>query len=94
MLSFIADIIQGLAPAKSVKIDENKQAQIVITADTRSNLVLIGLNISKCLLRLKLQQHRSEAAVLDERSVSVWRCTYMDNNIPDAGEISAVLSVS
>jgi UTP:GlnB (protein PII) uridylyltransferase len=104
LLSFIADIIQGLAPAKSVKIDENKQAQIVITADTRSNLVLIGvnardrpgllLNISKCLLRLKLQQHRSEAAVLDERSVSVWRCTYMDNNIPDAGEISAVLSVS
>ena len=106
MLFFIADIIQGLAPIKSMKLDENKDAQIVIAADTRSTsrLVLIGINardrpgllldISKGLLRLDLQLHRTEAAVLDERSVSVWRCTYMENIDPDAGEISAVLSVS
>lgn len=83
-----------------------KRNQIVIATDKRSSirLVLIGVNaldrpgllldISKCFLRLNLQLHRTEAAVLDERSVSVWRCTYMDNIDPDAGEISAVLSVS
>jgi UTP:GlnB (protein PII) uridylyltransferase len=102
----MSDIIQGLAPVKSMKFNENKQAQVVISADTRSHLVLIGVNardrpgllldISKCLLRLDLQLHRSEAAVLEDRSVSVWRCTYMENRdrAPDEGEISAVLSVS
>ncbi len=91
---------------KSMKLNENKDAQIVIAADNRSSsrLVLMGVNardrpgllldISKCLLRLDLQLHRTEAAVLDERSISVWRCTYMENFEPDAGEISAVLSVS
>jgi UTP:GlnB (protein PII) uridylyltransferase len=80
--------------------------QIVIATDKRSSirLLLIGVNardrpgllldISKCLFRLNLQLHCTEAAVLDERSVSVWRCTYMENIDPDAGEISAVLSVS
>lgn len=87
-----------------MKLNENKDAQIVISSDKRSHLVLIGVNardrpgllldISKCLLRLDLQLHRTEAAVLDERSVSVWRCTYLENIDPDAGSISAVLSVS
>lgn len=87
-----------------MKLNENRDAQIIITSDKRSHLVLIGVNardrpgllldISKCLLRLDLQLHRTEAAVLDERSVSVWRCTYMENIDPDAEEISAVLSVS
>ena len=89
-----------------MKLNDNKQAQIVIAADNRSSsrLVLIGVNardrpgllldISKCLLRLNLQQHRTEAIVLEERSISVWRCTYMENEETDAEEISAVLSVS
>jgi UTP:GlnB (protein PII) uridylyltransferase len=65
--------------------------------------VLVGINardrpgllldISKCLLLLDLQLHRTEAAVLDERSVSVWRCTYK-NIDPDKGEVWAKLNVS
>ena len=90
---------------KSMKLNENKDAQIVIAADNRSSsrLVLIGVNardrpgllldISKRLLRLNLQQHCTEAIVLEEQSVSVWRCTYMDNEEADAEEISALLSV-
>lgn len=105
MCEFVSDIIQGLAPAQSLTTPKNKRAQIIITADSRSSsrLVLIGvcaqdrpgllLDISKSLLQLNLEQHRTEAAVVDERSLSVWRCTYSENNEPDADQISALLIV-
>jgi predicted amino acid-binding ACT domain protein len=79
--------------------------QIVVTPDNRSHscLVLIGVNtrdrpgllldISKCLLQLKLQVHRTEAAVHDEQSVSVWRCSNIESKESDAEQILAMLNV-
>lgn len=102
LYKLILDIIQGVGPSSI----ENRTDQIFIATDSRSSnhLVLIGINasdrpgllleISKSLLQLNLQQHRSEAAVFEDRSLSVWRCTYSGNNEPTAEEISSVLSVS
>jgi predicted amino acid-binding ACT domain protein len=79
--------------------------QIVVTQDNRSksSMVLIGVNardrpgllrdISKCLLQLKLQVHRVEAAVHDEQSISVWRCSNIENDELDTEQISAKLNV-
>ena len=80
--------------------------QIVVTRDNRSHsrIVLIGVNtrdrpgllldISKCLLELKLQVHRTESVICDEQSVSVWRCSHIENDEFDAEQISAMLRVS
>ena len=101
VFNFLLDIIQGIAPVKSTKVN---QIDIVIDNRSDNRLVLVGINardrpgllldISKCLLRLDLQLHRTEAAVLEERSVSVWRCTYNENIDPDEGEVRAKLNVS
>ena len=101
---FHSDIIQGLAPVEFRSLLDKKQ--IVVTRDNRSHsrLVLIGVNtrdrpgllldISKCLLQFKLQVHRTEAAVFDEQSVSVWRCSHIENEEFDVEQISAMLRVS
>ena len=56
-------------------------------------LVLVGINardrpgllldISKGLLRLELQLRHTEAAVVDERSISIWRCEFLGTQLPD-----------
>jgi UTP:GlnB (protein PII) uridylyltransferase len=106
LLSVHSDIIQGVAPAKSIKMLADERAEIVFSkADNRSNdSLLIGINardrsgllldISKSLLQLDLQVHRTEAAVIDGRSISVWRCTYAEDKVPDSEQMTALLSVS
>ena len=102
---FISDIIQGLEPIESMMLYNDKPAQIVVATDSRNSrrLVLIGVNapdrpgllldISKGLLRLNVQLHHTEAAVIAERSVSVWRGNYLENKETEVEEIWAVLSV-
>jgi hypothetical protein len=77
----------------------------VVTADNRSHnhIVLVGVNtidcpgilldILKCLLKLNLQVHHTEAAVLDEQLVSVWRCSHIENEEYDVDHILAMLNV-
>jgi len=99
----MTDIIQALEPIESVMVRNDMPAQIVVANDFRG-LVLVGINapdrpgllldISKGLHRLNLQLHHSEAAVVNDRSVSVWRCEYLERKETDAEEIWAVLSVS
>jgi UTP:GlnB (protein PII) uridylyltransferase len=86
-------------------LHNDKPAQIVVATVSRDSrrLVLIGVNapdrpgllldISKGLLQLNLQLHHTEAVVLRERSVSVWRCDYLENKETDAEEIWVVLRV-
>jgi hypothetical protein len=78
--------------------------QIVVTSDSGSQrLVLVGINsrdrpgllldISKGLLRLNLQLRHTEAAVIGDRSISIWRCEYLGADLPDIEEIWSVLNV-
>jgi serine/threonine protein kinase len=60
-------------------------------------MVIIGINspdrpgllnkISKCLTQMKLQCHRTEAAVIGLRSFSVWRCERLEREGNDLNEI-------
>ena len=104
MIFLRSDIIHGIATVDGSALLDMKK--IVVTLDNRSHssTVLIGVNardrpgllldISKCLLRLKFQVHRTEAAVHDEQSVSVWRCSNIENQESDTERISAMLNVS
>lgn len=104
MCYLISDIIQGLEPIESMMLRNDNTAQIVVANSSDSRRpVLIGVNspdrpgllldISKGLLQLNLQLHHTEAAVLRERSVSVWRCAHLEGKETNAEEIRAVLSV-
>lgn len=51
------------------------------------------MDISKALLRLNLTLHHSEAAVVGDRSISVWRCEIVGDGVPaDLQQIWAVLN--
>ena len=100
---FHVDIIQGVAPVEFRALLEKQQ--IVVSPDNRSKscIVLIGVNtrdrpgllldISKCLLQLKLQVHHTEDLVYDEQSLSVWRCSNIENEESGTEHISAILKV-
>lgn len=93
----------AVSPKRRPRIDNlqpNDPAKIVVTID--KDLVVVGINtrdrpgllldISKGLLRLDLQLHHTEAAVINERSVSIWRCEVIGTAIPDLEEIWSILS--
>jgi len=91
--------------ARRGQLAENEPTKIVAVVDKQSEqrLVIIGVNcydrpgllldISKGLLRLGLQLHHTEAAVVGTRSLSIWRCEVMkDGGSSDIGEIWNVLN--
>lgn len=65
-------------------------------------MVIIGINspdrpgllnkISKCLAEMQLQCHRTEAAVIGIRSLSVWRCERLERSRNDLNEIEVSLN--
>lgn len=78
--------------------------KIVVTTDhvDTQRLVIVGINahdragllldISKGLLRLDLMLRHTEASVVDERSLSIWRCEYMGDDLPDLEVVWTVLN--
>jgi Citrate transporter len=102
----ILDIIQNLEPIESIMSHSDKSAQVVVVthiSDSSRRLVLIGINapdrpgllldVSKGLLRLNLSLNHTQAAVVGERSVSVWRCAPLEDKEADTEEIRTVLNV-
>ena len=81
-------------------------AKIVVVIDTQDlqDMVIVGINandrpgllldISRGLHSLGLQLHHTEASVIRDRSISIWRCEVIDNRHSDSEEIWSVLSVS
>lgn len=79
-------------------------AKVVVVLDTTDlqDMVLVGINandrpgllldISRGLHSLGLQLHHTEAAVIQNRSVSIWRCEVRNNAHSDSDEIWSVLS--
>jgi di/tricarboxylate transporter len=69
--------------APSLPFTDDKD-RIVVAMDAKDSAVLIGidtrdrsgllLDVVKCLARLQLELHHTEAAVIGNRSLSVWRC--------------------
>ena len=84
--------VEGLAnndPAKIVVTIEKDLVVVGVNAHDRPGLLL---DISKGLLRLELELHHTEAAVVAERSISVWRCQPIGTEIPDLEEIWSVMN--
>ena len=78
-------------PAKVVVAAEKDLIAVGINARDRPGLLL---DVSKALLRLNLSLRHTEASVVGQRSLSIWRCELMDSDLPDFEEIWSVLNVS
>ncbi|KAL7540472.1 hypothetical protein ACHAXR_010131, partial [Thalassiosira sp. AJA248-18] len=81
------------------------QAKVVVVIDTQDleDVVIVGINandrpglllsVSRGLHSLGLQLHHTEASVIRNRSISVWRCALIDEGAsPNAAEMQASLS--
>jgi hypothetical protein len=66
---------------------------VVMGVDVRDRPGLL-LDISKALTSLKLNVRHTEASVVEQRSISIWRCELIDADIPDLDAIWSVLNVS
>lgn len=92
------------ADAPSLPFTDDKD-RIVVATDAKDYAVLIGidthdrsgllLDVVKCLSRLQLELHHTEAAVIGNRSLSVWRCekTHASSSSGLEEEIWSVLNV-
>jgi hypothetical protein len=69
----------------------HKFVVVAISASDRPGLLL---DISKTLIRLGLNFHKTEAMVLKGRSLSLWRCEVLKDGISDIEEIWSVMNVS
>lgn len=68
-----------------------QQHFVVVGVDARDRPGLL-MDISKGLLGLNLTLHHSEAAVVEDRSISVWRCETVGDGLPDLEHIWSVLN--
>jgi uncharacterized protein with PhoU and TrkA domain len=74
---------------KVVVTSEHGNVVVGVDASDRPGLLL---DISKGLLRLNLTLRHSEAAVVAKRSISIWRCEMMGDDLPDLAQIWSVIS--
>jgi len=84
------------APTKIVSVvdtddPDSEQQLVLVGVNTRDRSGLL-LDISKTLIRLGLNFHRTEAMVIDSRSLSLWRCEVVENGTADIEEIWSVLN--
>lgn len=64
---------------------------VVIGIDARDRPGLL-LDVSKGLASLRLNLRHTEASVVGQRSLSVWRCEVLESALPDLEEIWSVLN--
>ena len=84
--------VDGLRPNDPPKIIVTIEKDLVVVGINAHDRAGLLLDISKGLLRLDLQLHHTEAAVFNERSVSIWRCQVIGTELPDVEEIWSVLN--
>ena len=82
---------QATAAHKVIVLPERDLVVIGIDARDRPGLLL---DVSKGLSSLRLNLRHTEASVVGQRSLSVWRCELLDSALPDLEEIWSVLNVS
>ncbi len=96
------DTIDGIASSRKISTTTNAPTKIIAVADKDDPAVVVGVNtrdrpgllldVSKTLIRLGLNVHRTEAMVVDGRSLSLWRCEVMKDGVSDIEEIWSVLN--
>jgi len=95
----LEDVIRGapyMSPPLSLSGGQDRvvvtmnQDMVVVAVDTADRSGLL-LDISKCLARLQLELHHTEAAVREGRSLSIWRCKGTNHSEEYQSEIWSVL---
>lgn len=98
VINRISDIIRGVAPQDG-QVDyrplPSNLSQIIATMDHTAVIVCIDtadraallLDIARELHSLNLELHHTEAAVVNGRSLSIWRCEPENIDATDMGEI-------
>lgn len=81
-------MIQDAAP-KVVVTSDHEFVVVGVNARDRPGLLL---DLSKGLLRLKLSLRHTEASVVGQRSISIWRCELVEAELPDLEEIWSILT--
>ena len=80
------------APPKIVAVTDKDAKDLVVIGVNSYDRPGLLLDISKTVIRLGLNCHRTEAMVLDGRSFSLWRCEVLEDGISDIEEIWSVLN--
>ena len=84
--------VQHTAPEAAPKVVVTIEKDLVVVGvDARDRTGLL-LDISKSLLRFHVQLRHTEAAVVGDRSISIWRCEVRGTEIPDIEAIWSVLN--
>ncbi|KAL7425520.1 hypothetical protein ACHAXM_000054, partial [Skeletonema potamos] len=81
----------GLAPKVIVAVDSQSLEDVVIVGINAADRPGLLLSISTGLHSVGLQLHHTEAAVILDRSVSVWRCEFIEKNRMEPKEIEESL---
>jgi di/tricarboxylate transporter len=84
--------VEGLAASDPTKIVVTVEKDLVVVGINAHDRPGLLLDISKGLLRLDLELHHTEAAVVAERSISVWRCQPIGTELPDLEEIWSIMN--
>ena len=103
IINNIVDVIRGTAPAPSD--NQSAPSRVVVVSDGATDpLVIVAINapdrpgllldISKAFKRLHLNFKSTEAKVVNNRSLSVWRAEVLPDAVTDAEHIWSVLHVS
>lgn len=98
------DAIRGFDQAERAAIVTGP-LRVIVAVDSQSleDVIIVGINaadepglllrISKGLHTVGLQLHHTEAAVILDRSVSVWRCEFIEENRMEPEEIEESVKV-
>ncbi|KAL7428194.1 hypothetical protein ACHAXM_001387, partial [Skeletonema potamos] len=100
----MTDAIRGFDQAERAAIVTGP-LRVIVAVDSQSleDVIIVGINaadepglllrISKGLHTVGLQLHHTEAAVILDRSVSVWRCEFIEENRMEPEEIEESVKV-
>lgn len=90
----ILDNFGDTDPSKIIVVNDKQQngkPLIIIGVNTRDRPGLLH-DISKGVIRLNLQCRSTEAAVVDSRSISIWRCEFIGDGKLDIDEVWSILN--
>ena len=103
IINNIVDIIRGTAlapsesqgaPSRIVVVSDHATEPLIVVAINAPDRPGLLLDISKAFKRLHLNFKSTEAKVVENRSLSVWRAEVLPDAVSDAEHIWSVLHVS
>lgn len=82
----------GTIPPKIVALTDKGDQQLVVVGINALDRNGLLLDIAKTLTHLGLNLHRTEAVVVEGRSLSLWRCEVIEDGVTDIEEIWSALN--